>query len=58
MVRNVIIFGAALSSYGHVINKEKDILIYAEGPTQRLDDTTLTAEAKYHINFTQIKDLH
>ena len=34
-------------------NKEKDILIFGEGPTQGLDDTTLTAEAKYPINFTQ-----
>ena len=28
-------------------------LILGEGPTQGLDDTTLTAEAKYPINFTQ-----
>ena len=30
-----------------------DILFPHEGPTQRLDDATLTAEAKYPINFTQ-----
>ena len=30
-----------------------DILFSHEGPTQRLDDTILTAEAKYPINFTQ-----
>ena len=48
-----------MSSSGHVNNKGKDILIYGDGPTQRLDDTTLTAEAKYHINLrNQIKDLH
>ena len=35
-----------------LIIREK-ILILAEGPTQGLDDTTLTAEAKDHINFTQ-----
>ena len=29
----------------HVDNKRKDVLILGEGPTQRLDDTTLTAEA-------------
>ena len=29
------------------------ILILGEGPTQGLDHTTLTAEAKYPINFTQ-----
>ena len=34
-------------------NKGKDILILGEGPTQGLDDTTLTAEAIYPINFTQ-----
>ena len=35
------------------VGKGKDILILGEGPTQGLDDTTLTAEAKYPINFTQ-----
>ena len=42
-----------MSSSVHVNNKGKDILILGEGPTQGLDDTTLTAEAKYPINFTQ-----
>ena len=37
----------------HVDNKGKDILILGEGPTQRLDGTTLTPEPKYPINFTQ-----
>ena len=32
---------------------KKKILILVEGPTQGLDDTTLTAEAIYPINFTQ-----
>ena len=40
---NVIIFGTDMSSSGHVDNKKKDILILGEGPTQGLDDTTLTA---------------
>ena len=53
MGENVIIFGADMSSSVHVDNKGKDILILGEGPTQGLDDTTLTAEAKYPINFTQ-----
>ena len=35
----------------HLDNKRKDILIFVEGPTQRLDDTALTAEAKCSINF-------
>ena len=37
----------------HIDNKGRDILVLGEGPTQVLDDTTLTAEAKYPINFTQ-----
>ena len=37
----------------HVDNKEKDALILGEVPTWGLDDTTLTAKAKYPINFTQ-----
>ena len=36
----------------HIDNKNKDILILAEGPTQGSDDMTLTAEAIYPINFT------
>ena len=36
-----------------VDNKGKNILILGEKPTQGLDDTTLTAEGKYPINFTQ-----
>ena len=35
------------------IIKVKDILIHGEEPTEGLDDTTLTAEAKYPINFKQ-----
>ena len=53
MKKNVIIFGADMSSSVHVDNKGKHMLILVEGATQGLDDTTLTAEAKYPINFTQ-----
>ena len=42
-----------MNSSVDVDNKGKDILILGEGPTQGLDDTTLKAEAKYPINFTQ-----
>ena len=28
-------------------------IVLGEGPTQGLNDTTLTAEAKYHTNYTQ-----
>ena len=42
-----------MSSSVHVDNKGKDILILGEGPTHGVDDTTLTAEAKYSTNFMQ-----
>ena len=51
--KNVSIFGADLSSSVDVDNKEKDILIFVEGSTQGLDNTILTAEAKYLISFTK-----
>ena len=51
--KNVIIFGIDMNSSVDIDNKGKDILILGEGPTQGLDDTTLKAEAKYPINFTQ-----
>ena len=51
MGRNVIIFGADMSSSVHVDNKRKYILIFVEVPTHGIDDTTLTEEAKYPINF-------
>ena len=44
-----------MGSSAHVGNKGKDTLILGEGPTQRLVDTTLTAEAKYPISFTQLR---
>ena len=53
MGKNVIIFGADMSSSAHIDNKGKYILILGVEPTQGLDDTTLTAEAIYPINFTQ-----
>ena len=53
MGRNVIVFGADTSSSVHVDNKGKNILILGKEPTQGLDDTTLTAEAIYPINYTQ-----
>ena len=53
MGKNVIIFGADMSSAVHIDNKGKYILILGVEPTQGLDDTTLIAEAIYPINFTQ-----
>ena len=59
MGRYVTIFGADMSSSVHVDNKNKDILILGERPTQGLDDAIITAEAIYPINFTrQMKDLY
>ena len=53
MGKNVIIFRADMNSFLHIDNKNKDTLILSERPTQGLDDTILTAEALYPINFTQ-----
>ena len=50
--KNVIIFGADKRYSVHINDKEKYLLILGERPTQRLDYTTSTAEAKYLINFT------
>ena len=51
--KNFIIFEADKNSYMHIDNKNTGILIPGEGKTQGLDDTTLAAEAKYPISFTQ-----
>ena len=42
-----------MSSSLHIDNKNKNILIFGEGATQRLDDTVLSTEAIYPINFKQ-----
>ena len=34
---------------------EKNVLIFGEGPTKGLDNSTLTAEKEYAINFQQMK---
>ena len=49
----MIIFGVGISSSVHIDNKKKDILILGKFPTQGLDDTSLTAEKEYSINFTE-----
>ena len=46
-----MIFGVDMSSSVHVDNKKKDILILGKGPTQGLDDTSLTAEKKVFNQF-------
>ena len=42
-----------MSSAVHIHNKNNNIFILGEGPTQGLDDTKLTVEAKYVINFSK-----
>ena len=42
-----------MNSSMHINNKGKDILILVHEPTQSLDNTKLTAEAIYSINFAQ-----
>ena len=51
--KNVISFGVDMSSSVHIDNKNKYILMLCKGTTQGLDNTTLTAEAEYFINFSR-----
>ena len=51
--KNIIIFGVDNSSSTHFDNRKNDILVLSKGPTQKLDDTTIIAEAKYPISFTK-----
>ena len=46
MGKNVIIFGADMSSSVHIDNKSQDMLSLGEGPTQGLDDTRLITKVK------------
>ena len=45
-----------MSSFAHIDNKKKDILVLGKGPTQGLEHT-LTVEKMYSINFTVTKIL-
>ena len=49
--KNVIIFRSDMSSSVQIDNKKKNISILGQGPIQGLDDTALTAEVQYSINF-------
>ena len=49
--QDVLIFGVDMSSFTHIDNKKKDILVLGKGSTQGLEHT-LTAEKMYYINFT------
>ena len=50
--KNVIIFGADMSSCVHIDSKTKDILILGKGQENGLIDTALTVEKEYSIDFT------
>ena len=52
--QNVLIFSADMSTFIHIDNKKKDILVLGRGPTQGLE-STLTADKMYSINFTVTK---
>ena len=51
--KNAISFGIDNSLSLHTDNRKKDVSVLAKGPTNRLDDTTITAEAKYYVNMTK-----
>ena len=51
--KNVIIFGVDMSSSVHTYTKKKKISVLGEGPSHDLDNTSVTAEAKYPVNFTE-----
>ena len=39
----------------YIDNKNRNILVLGEEPTQGLDNTTLTADAKYPFNFIKLE---
>ena len=51
--RNVIIFGADMSSSVHANNNTKNISVLGKDFIQGLDNTTIYAEKLYSINFTE-----
>ena len=51
--KNTIIFVVDNSSSVHIDNNDKAILVLGKGPTQELDDTTITTKAKYFVSFTR-----
>ena len=51
--KSAIIFGVDMSSSVHAYNKNKDILTLGKGQTKGLDNTSLTSEAVYSINFSR-----
>ena len=52
--KNVIIFGADVSSSVHANNKTKNILVLSKDFVQGLDNTTIYAEKMYSLNITEL----
>ena len=50
--KNVVIFGADMSSSVHANNKTRNILVLGKDFVQGIDDTTIYAEKMYSTNFT------
>ena len=44
-----------MSPYVHVDNKKNEFLIIVEGPTQRLDGTTLTVKKNYSLKLIETR---
>ena len=55
MGKSAVIFGVDNSSSVHIDNNKKDISVLGKGPTQRLDDPKITAEAEYSIIFSRLQ---
>ena len=53
MGKNVIIFVVDMRSSVHIDNKKKHIFTLGISPTQGLNDTMLSTEAQYLINFSR-----
>ena len=50
--RNVLIFGADMSSSVHATNRANHIYLMGKGLTQGINDTTIYAEKNFYRNFT------
>ena len=50
--RNVLIFGADMSSSVHAINRANHIYVMGKGVVQGINDTTIYAEKNFYRNFT------
>ena len=55
--KSVVVFGVDNGLSVNADNWKKDILVLGEGPTDGLDDTTITTEAKYSINITRSRKI-